>query len=179
MRYVERSPVAESVTGEVQAPSPHTGLASLVENAGCASHPRAWGRWVAGRGRVATGGAPSCACPQDSPPDRRSCPAGRGPPYPLAHSLRTSACQAPPAPSRWTVGVPHGIEAAGRNGSLRGGARTKRRTVGYTVFLHSCRWKTSCLPSRRPGTDRTCRDAKRMVESKRASGSDPCLSCAG
>ena len=30
-----------------------------------------------------------CVRPQDSPPDRRSCPAERGPPYPLAHSLRT------------------------------------------------------------------------------------------
>lgn len=129
MRYVERSPVAEPG----RAASPHTGLAPLVENTGCAPHPGAWGRWAAGRGRLAAGNALSVrargilagpaklpgrawsAVPTCAQPSHLSLPSAAG-------------------PSRWTVGVPHGIEAAGRNGSLRGGARTKRRTVGYTAL---------------------------------------------
>ena len=39
----------------VRAASPHTGLASLVENTDFAARPRAWGRWAAGRDGEATG----------------------------------------------------------------------------------------------------------------------------
>lgn len=42
---------------------------------------------------------------------------------PVCHSLRTSAYQAPPAPSCWIVRRPHGVESAGAERPL-----TRRRS---------------------------------------------------